>query len=85
MHHAATPSLVAGLDFRPVLPVTDRPPELLDRPAVERAVRTYCGTIGASDSTTDAAVAWAQRNGLNTTQAVRIGQARANQLKARER
>lgn len=82
--HCTTAAL-AGLDFRPVLPVCDAPPVVLDHAAVERAIRAYCGVIGCDDSNTTAAVAWAHRNGFNTMHATRIGKARAEALRARQR
>ncbi len=79
-----TASALAGLDFRPVLPVCSAPPVAFDRPAVERQVVAHCARIGCDDSNTTAAVAWAQRNGFNTMHAIRIGKARADALRARQ-
>jgi len=80
----AMPAAIAGLDFRPVLPVCDAPPVVLDHAAVERQVRLYCGQIGCDDSNTTAAVAWAHRNGFNTMHAIRIGRTRAAKLRERQ-
>lgn len=80
-----TASALAGLDFRPVLPVCDQPPETLNHSTVERQVIAYCVQIGCDESNTTAAVAWAHRNGYNTLHAIRIGRARAEALRARQR
>lgn len=74
-----------GLDFRPQLPVCDTPSPMLDCAAVKRAVANHCGVIGADESNTTAAIAWAHRNGFNTLHAIRVGKARAEALRARQR
>lgn len=50
---------------------------------VERGVRAHCARIGASESTTTAAINWALREHGSTLDAVRAGQRRADQLHQR--
>jgi hypothetical protein len=74
---------LGGLDFRPAMPGTDSPNTAFDWPAVERAVRAYCAEIGADDSCTLGAIAWASKVGVNTLHGIREGKRRAEALKAR--
>ena len=50
---------------------------------IERGVRAHCTRLGASESTTTAAINWALREHGSTLDAVRAGNRRADQLHQR--
>jgi len=52
---------------------------------ITRAVRSHCRVVGCDESNTVAAIAWALRSPGCTLSAVRFGNQRADQLRARQK